>query len=56
VRAVQPADLDRVRDMIDELCAMREGAKAPLYGHVSGDISSLRAILRAHGRGSEPDR
>ena len=47
-------DLDRIRDMIDDLRSLRQGADQPLYRHYSGAISSLRAVLRAYGRDYEP--
>jgi hypothetical protein len=53
---MQQAEIDRIKDLIDEVRAMREGSDGPLYRHYSGAISSLRAVLRAHGVDYEPDR
>ena len=47
-------DLQRIRDLIDELRQMREGSTDDLYRYYSGAISSLRHILRMHGKDYEP--
>ena len=47
-------ELQRIRDLIDELRQMRQGSSGDLYRHYSGAISSLRHILRMHGKDSEP--
>jgi hypothetical protein len=51
---VESEELQRIRDLIDELREMREGSSADLYGRYSGAISSLRHILRMHGKDYEP--
>jgi hypothetical protein len=47
-------ELQRIRDLIDELRQMRAGSSGDLYRHYSGAISSLRHILRMFGKDSEP--
>lgn len=47
-------ELERIKDLIDELRRMRVGTSSPLSGHYSGAISSLRHILRIPGIDSEP--
>jgi hypothetical protein len=47
-------ELQRIRDLIDELRQMRAGSSSDMYRHYSGAISSLRHILRMHGKDSEP--
>lgn len=47
-------ELERIRDLIDELRGMRQASTSDLYRHFSGAISSLRHILRAHGSDYEP--
>ena len=47
-------ELQRIRDLIDELRQMREGTEGDLYRHYSGAISNLRHILRMHGKDYEP--
>lgn len=54
VRAMQRAELERIKDLIDELRSVRHGASGDLYRHYSGAISSLRRILRLHGVDHEP--
>ena len=49
------AELQRIKDIIDELRRMRQESPADHYGHYSGAISSLRHILRLHGKDSEPN-
>ncbi len=46
--------LERIRDLIDELRGMRVGTESDLYRNYSGAISNLRHILRLHGSDSEP--
>lgn len=46
--------LERIKDLIDELRGMRQGTEGDLYRHYSGAISSLRHILRMHGSDHEP--
>jgi hypothetical protein len=47
-------ELQRIRDLIDELRQIRAGHSNDTYRHYSGAISSLRQILRLHGKHSEP--
>jgi hypothetical protein len=47
-------ELQRIRDLIDELRQMREGSAGDLYRYYSGAISNLRHILRMHGKDYEP--
>jgi hypothetical protein len=47
-------ELQRISDLIDELRQMRAGHSSDVYRHYSGAISSLRHILRLHGKDSEP--
>lgn len=47
-------ELERIRDLIDELRGMRQGTGPDLYRHFSGAISSLRHILRMNGTDYEP--
>jgi hypothetical protein len=47
-------ELQRIRDLIDELRQMRAGSSGDLYRHYSGPISSLRHILRRLGKDSAP--
>src|SRR4051794_8103316 len=47
-------ELARIKDLIDELRRLRMGSSGDLYRHYSGAISSLRHILRMHGKDSEP--
>jgi hypothetical protein len=47
-------ELQRIRDLIDELRRMRDGTSGDVYRHYSGAISNLRHILRLHGRDYEP--
>jgi hypothetical protein len=51
---VDRQQLERIKDLIDELRGMRQGAERELYRHYSGAISSLRHILRMHGIDYEP--
>ncbi len=54
VRLVNREQLERIKDLIDELRGMRQGTDRDLYRHYSGAISSLRHILRLQGTDSEP--
>ena len=47
--------LERIKDLIDELREMRQGTSPDLYRQYSGAISSLRHILRMHGIDYEPN-
>jgi hypothetical protein len=49
-----PEQLDRIRDLIDELRDLRLGTDKDVYRNISGAISNLRHILRMHGKDSEP--
>jgi hypothetical protein len=48
------AELQRIKDIIEELRRMRQECSDGHYRHYSGAISSLRHILRLHGKDSEP--
>jgi hypothetical protein len=52
---MQREELERIKDIIDEIRWMREGTSAGLYRNYSGTISNLRAVLRMHGVDYEPD-
>ena len=52
---MQLEDMEKIKDMIDDLRAMRHGTDTGLYRDFSGAISSLRAVLRRHGKDYEPD-
>ena len=51
---MQREELEKIKDLIDELRTMRQGSSGELYRHYSGAISSLRHILRMHGGDYEP--
>ncbi len=51
---VNREELDRIKDLIEELRDMRKGTEPELYRNYSGAISNLRHILRMHGTESEP--
>jgi hypothetical protein len=52
---MQREELERIKDIIDEIRRTREGTSADLYRNYSGAISNLRAVLRMHGVDYEPD-
>lgn len=54
VPTMTPEQLDRIRDLIDELRDLRLGTDKDVYRNISGAISNLRHILRMHGKDSEP--
>lgn len=53
-QGMERPDLKRIKDLIDTLRLMRDGTTGDLYRHYSEAISSLRHILRMHGRDYEP--
>ncbi len=54
VSSMQREEVEKIKDLIDELRTMRQGSSGYLYRHYSGAISSLRHILRTHGADNEP--
>jgi hypothetical protein len=52
--SMNAAELQRIKDIIEELRRMRQEGSGDHYRHYSGAISSLRHILRLHGKDSEP--
>ena len=52
--SMDTAEMQRIKDIIEELRRMRQESSGDHYRHYSGAISSLRHILRLHGKDSEP--
>lgn len=46
--------LERIKNLIDELRDLRQASDAAVYGHYSGAISRLRQVLRLYGHDYEP--